>query len=106
MQICTLCKINKKAQNGKQRWCNECRNENAKKNRKKYSELTEIQKKKSNCRSYSNVYKRSGKILINNCVICGKKAEKHHEDYDKPLKVVWLCRKHHLKKHKLTFDKI
>ena len=27
---------------------------------------------------------------------CGKvKVEAHHEDYSKPLEVIWLCRKHH-----------
>jgi len=30
------------------------------------------------------------------CEICGeRKVEAHHEDYDKPLKVRWLCKKHH-----------
>ena len=26
---------------------------------------------------------------------CGKKAEAHHPDYDKPYEIVWLCRHHH-----------
>ena len=31
------------------------------------------------------------------CVVvgCGKKAETHHPDYDKPYEIVWLCRQHH-----------
>lgn len=35
------------------------------------------------------------------CFECGeKKVEGHHEDYWQPLKVVWLCRKHHDKRHR------
>jgi len=38
------------------------------------------------------------------CVICGAaKAEGHHEDYDKPLDVVWLCRRHHREYHQEKF---
>lgn len=33
------------------------------------------------------------------CVICGKKAEGHHEDYAEPLEVIWLCRFHHSHRH-------
>lgn len=30
------------------------------------------------------------------CVICGNsKSEAHHENYSKPLEVIWLCRTHH-----------
>ena len=36
------------------------------------------------------------------CFICGDpKAEGHHADYDNPLGVTWLCRKHHLETHAL-----
>ncbi|MFA5652251.1 MAG: hypothetical protein WC933_02710 [Candidatus Paceibacterota bacterium] len=39
---------------------------------------------------------RANKIKKQNCFICGnKKTEAHHENYDKPLDVVWLCKKHH-----------
>jgi len=37
----------------------------------------------------------------NNCMICGsiKKLQAHHEDYDKPLEVAWLCVKCHKDTH-------
>ena len=40
-----------------------------------------------------------GKIIRQPCCICGKYAEAHHEDYSKPLEVVWLCKRHHLEYH-------
>lgn len=30
---------------------------------------------------------------------CGEKAEAHHEDYAKPLEILWLCSKHHAERH-------
>ena len=30
---------------------------------------------------------------------CSAKPEAHHPDYSKPLKVVWLCSKHHHEEH-------
>lgn len=40
---------------------------------------------------------RDGKIIKKPCEICREvKVEAHHEDYRKPLKITWLCRKHHL----------
>jgi hypothetical protein len=30
------------------------------------------------------------------CDVCGKDAEAHHHNYDKPLDVVWLCKEHHV----------
>lgn len=41
-------------------------------------------------------------ILVRSCECqeCGKigKTEGHHEDYSKPLEVIWLCRKCHASK--------
>lgn len=68
-------------------------------NRKSHSELSDEQRFKANSRSYANVYQRRGLLKINTCEICGKKAEKHHDDYSKPLEVRWLCREHHLENH-------
>lgn len=33
------------------------------------------------------------------CEICGAKAQAHHTDYNKPLKVRMLCPKHHAQQH-------
>jgi hypothetical protein len=47
----------------------------------------------------SNRIKR-GSIIREPCAICGSMdTEAHHEDYSKPLEVVWLCKKHHREKH-------
>jgi hypothetical protein len=42
---------------------------------------------------------RSGKIHRHPCCICGNKAQAHHEDYSKPLDIIWLCPKHHGERH-------
>lgn len=47
---------------------------------------------------------RQGALQRLPCIICGNpKAEGHHEDYDKPLEVTWLCRKHHTHLHEGRF---
>ena len=42
----------------------------------------------------------SGAISKFPCVRCGAiNTDAHHEDYSKPLEVIWLCRKHHAERH-------
>ena len=41
----------------------------------------------------------SGRIVPQGCEICGAKAEGHHDDYDQPLIVRWLCKRHHDELH-------
>lgn len=44
---------------------------------------------------------KSGDLIKLPCEVCGeKKSEGHHEDYNKPLEVIWLCREHHIELHK------
>lgn len=84
----------------KQRNCLACHNKYMRANRKRHKDLTPEQKLKANCRSYVNVYIKRGKISKQSCSVCGNiKAEAHHEDYSKPLDIIWLCRLHHLELH-------
>jgi hypothetical protein len=44
---------------------------------------------------------RMGMIKRGKCEVCGKSnAQGHHEDYSKPLEVVWLCPIHHTEHHR------
>ena len=43
---------------------------------------------------------RDGKMQKQPCVVCGsEKSHAHHDDYSKPLDVVWLCAVHHKERH-------
>lgn len=46
---------------------------------------------------------RAKRMFAEKC-FCGKKGEAHHEDYSKPLEVIWLCREHHRKADKERID--
>jgi hypothetical protein len=62
--------------------------------------LTPAQRLKDNARSTANVAQKRGRLIPAPCEICGSaETEKHHDDYDKPLDVRWLCRPHHLELH-------
>lgn len=53
-----------------------------------------------------NYAKEVGKIQEGVCIKCGSKVDvqAHHEDYNKPLDVVWLCRRHHRELHNQNFE--
>ena len=42
----------------------------------------------------------SGRLQKEPCEICGRDAEAHHDNYNYPLQVRWLCRKHHAEWHR------
>lgn len=43
---------------------------------------------------------QSGVLIRSPCRVCGSlDSEAHHEDYSKPLKVMWFCPKHHGERH-------
>ena len=44
---------------------------------------------------------KTGKLVRQPCCRCGNpKTVAHHEDYDKPLDVMWLCQVCHTQRHK------
>lgn len=96
---CTKCQ-ERPRRSDNQRWCKECHAENMRNNRPKHSELPDEKRKKANARSYANSEKQRGKLIQEDCVECGSPdSQMHHEDYDKPLQVTWLCRECHLNLH-------
>lgn len=41
-----------------------------------------------------------GRLTKEPCAICGStRSQAHHEDYSRPLDVVWLCSQHHMARH-------
>jgi hypothetical protein len=44
---------------------------------------------------------RIGTMIPMPCQVCShREAEAHHQDYTRPLSVVWLCKTHHAGEHK------
>lgn len=64
---------------------------------KKYKEKN---KKKSQCHGIVAYAVRCGNLKREPCEVCGcAKSHAHHDDYDKPLDVRWLCDTHHNEWH-------
>jgi len=43
---------------------------------------------------------KTGKITKQPCTVCGdEQSQAHHEDYSKPLEVIWFCCFHHNQRH-------
>lgn len=46
---------------------------------------------------------KNGEIQKEPCEKCGNiDAHAHHDDYNKPLEIRWLCRDHHMQEHGLS----
>jgi hypothetical protein len=80
-------------------YCKSCENAYQRRYKKNYTPRIP-QQKKIKCRAYAQKALESGKLIRKPCEKCGNtKVEMHHEDYDKPLEVNWLCRECHLDLH-------
>jgi hypothetical protein len=84
-----------------QRYCRACHAKYMREHRPIHSALPDEARRKANCRAYANVYQRRGKLVKRPCEECGSQdSQKHHDDYEKPLQVTWLCRPCHLAEHR------
>jgi hypothetical protein len=84
-----------------QRYCKFCHAANMRSSRPRHSELSDLQKKKANTRSYSKELLKRGDLKRGVCEYChSAKVEMHHDDYNDPCNVRWFCRSHHLLYHK------
>src|SRR5262245_37800524 len=97
---CSGCGGDLANRHGKQRYCKSCHAAWMRKHRPKHSELSENARLRANARSLSRYYFTRGIIKKTLCADCGStESQRHHEDYTKPLDVIWLCRSCHLKRH-------
>jgi len=63
-------------------------------------------KRRMKCHNAVTRAVRSGLLERQPCVRCGEtKSLAHHEDYDKPLDVMWLCQPCHKQRHKELLGK-
>lgn len=68
---------------------------------KRYHDKYDENKKKASEKVNNAV--RDNRLEKLPCCICGNtKSEGHHEDYNNPLQVIWLCKKHHGMIHRTT----
>lgn len=82
-------------------YCVPCNNAKSAKWKRENEVLNEEEKFKKKVRQLTHYSMRTGKIIKSPCEVCGElKVEAHHDDYNKPLQVRWLCRKHHDEHHK------
>ena len=65
----------------------------------------EEQKKRIKCRSITNKAIQRNELIRKPCEVCnGINSEAHHDNYNNPLDVKWLCFKHHREYHKKTYE--
>ena len=65
------------------------------------AEWRKADKRRSVCHSAVARAIKHGTLIRQPCIRCGnEKSLAHHEDYDFPLDVMWLCQPCHRKRHK------
>lgn len=81
------------------RWREKNRELDRQRERERYLSEDEDARKRRNARNSINSAVRRGALERQSCEVCGEYAQAHHDDYDKPLDVRWLCSMHHAEHH-------
>ena len=67
----------------------------------KYYRKTPQNKIQHKCHNAVHQAIKKKKLTKNKCKVCGNpNSQAHHEDYTKPLDIIWLCSKHHYRKNR------
>lgn len=49
---------------------------------------------------------RNGTLVRESCATCGSsRTHAHHDDYERPLDVLWLCHTHHMERHAMLAER-
>jgi hypothetical protein len=93
-KICLKCGKNENKSG--QRMCKECHALYMRLSRPQYEDFTEDQKKRARARGLAKYYLKKGLIERRPCVAgdCDNFAEMHHPDPDRPLRIIWACKRH------------
>lgn len=110
-KICSKCKkllplkkfcVDREKKTGICSQCHQCKNEKNKDYRDKYYKIYNKKfKKERSARSLVSRQIKKGEIKRGTCIVCKSKTNivAHHEDYNKPLQIIWICRRHHYALH-------
>ncbi len=61
----------------------------------------QLEKMKRDCRDETRRLIRKGLLIQKPCEVCGlEDSQSHHDDYQDPMKIRWLCSWHHAEHHK------
>ena len=73
-------------------------------NKRYAKKYMEVNKQKYRTRYATTNKIRDGKLHPQPCSVCGSEINihAHHNDYSKPLEVVWLCYEHHMEMHRAS----
>lgn len=81
--------------------CKRLRRERPEKITKYNKRYREKYKERYKCNNALNNAIRDGNVKREPCIECGNSnSQAHHEDYSKPLNVIWLCQTHHKLRHR------
>jgi len=96
-ELCSRCKENRRVQS--HRWCRACLNAYARLHRPRYRDLSEEERKRAICRSYTRELVLRGIIQKQPCACGSSDVQAHHHDYNNPRLVYWMCRDCHRRLH-------